>query len=381
MDGPCPGLWRILAAPVVLGVLLCLASCRAQQSVAHAQTAPPAPVRATLAFAGDLLIHQSILDAARDGTAYRFKAILAPVAPFIACADYATANLETRLAGEGRGYTGYPCFNSPTDLGWAARDAGFDMMATANNHCLDKGYSGLAATLDNLETIGLAHCGTARSDTERHTPVVVDVKGMKIAFLNYTAMTNGITLPAEKAFAVNYLKPDSVISEAAAARAAGAELVLALLHFGNEYQRAPTQAQRALVAQLMAHGVDAIVAAHPHVVQPIEQVTVSRDGMPITGVVAYSLGNFLSAQRDRYRDSGIVLYLDLVKDPAGVRVDGVSYLPVYVQRDDGRFRVLPLLPGVEPTSDVPLSARSRARIPQVREELSALLAGVAAVRE
>ncbi len=385
MDGRSPRLWRILIVPAVLGVVLGLASCRAQP--VHAQTAPPLPpIHVTVAFAGDLLIHDTILDDTSDGHgAYHFREVFAPTAPFIQRADYAVANLETRLAGEGRGYTGYPCFNSPTDLGWAARATGFRLLATANNHCLDKGYAGLAATLDNLDAIGLAHVGTARSETERHTPVIVSVKGVKTVFLNYTAMTNGITLPKGKGYAVNYLDPDSVATEAAAARAAGAELVLAMLHFGNEYQRAPTAAQRTLAATLLTHGVDALIAAHPHVVQPIEQVTVTRDGKPFTGVVAYSLGNFIADQRSRYRDSGIVLYLSITKDAAGTRVDGVRYLPVYVQHSDHRFRVLPLLPGVEPKSDVPLAARDRYRIPQVRDELHALLDneawGVSAVRE
>lgn len=341
--------------------------------------APPAPTRITVAFTGDVLMHISLVNAARtaDG-AYDFAPMFAPIAPYLKNANYTVANLETRLAGAKRGYTGYPCFNSPDSLAPALRDAGVDMLATANNHSLDKGADGLLTTLTTLDANKLAHVGTFRTPEEQATPILVDINGVKVAFLNYAEMTNGIPIPAGKSYVINMIGDgQGIIKEATAAKAHGADLVIAFLHFGTEYQRQPNDNQQLLAKKLLANGVDAVIGAHPHVVQPIKRVTVKRSDVPYTGYVIYSMGNFVSGQRDRYRDSGIMVYLDIEKSVTATIVTGVRYLPVYVQRGvlDGRirYRVLPLVPGEKVQSDVPLTAADIARMKQISEELDAHL--------
>ena len=238
------------------------------------------------------------------------------------------------------------------------------------------GWPGIVQTLNNIDAAGVSHVGTARTPAEAATPFIADIKGIRVAFLNYTFMTNGIVVPKEKEFAVNYLNPARVCADAAAARRQGAELVIAMLHFGTEYQRQANTYQRETAATLLAGGVDAIIAAHPHVVQPIEKITVQRNGQPYTGVVAFSLGNFISSQRDRYQDCGIILYLTIEKDVRqGVAVVGINYLPVWVQvglRGGHKVScVVPADPALAPGSDIVLSAADEARRRQVWSDTNA----------
>lgn len=371
---------RPMAFIAALVGMLALVSLRA-----NAAPQPSQPVRFTIAAIGDILIHASLYNAAHTGGgAYDFKPLFSPVKPYLESADYTIANLEVPVAGQQRGYSGYPTFNSPVALAYALRWAGVDLVSTANNHCLDKGWSGLCSTLDNLDTVGLRHVGTARTAEEQETPLIVTIAGVKIGFIASTYGTNGIPIPKGKEFAVNLNgEGDELLAAAQRARAAGAEVVIALLHWGNEYQRQPTAQQQTLEKKLLAGGVDYIIAHHPHVVQPITRPTVMRPDGPYTGLIAYSLGNFVSGQRDRYRDRGIILYLTFEKSPAGrVALARTQYLPVYVQRgnSNGRvqYRVLPVSPDLTPSSDIAISSEARKRMRQVEEELKAHLETVEA---
>jgi poly-gamma-glutamate capsule biosynthesis protein CapA/YwtB (metallophosphatase superfamily) len=338
------------------------------------------PIDITVAFVGDVLPHESILEAARDpGTgSYDFASILAPVAPYLRGADYAVANLETRLAGPDKGYTGYPLMNSPTELAYALKTAGVDLAATANNHSLDQGWEGVVGTLDRLDGAGLAQVGTYRSSVERDTPLVVNIQGIKVGFLNYTDALNGLTPPKEQEeYAVNTLDPDVVAADAANARIYGADIVIAVLHYGDEYEREPSERQLEVSQEILSRGVDVIMGAHPHVVQPIAHVVQYSSWKSIGKYAAYSLGNFLSNQRWRYSDSGLVAYVHMEKRGLRTVVTGVSYLPVYVQRSTAgsslRYRVLPVLPGVAPQTDIPLTVREKERMAEVWEELREVL--------
>jgi poly-gamma-glutamate synthesis protein (capsule biosynthesis protein) len=309
---------------------------------------------------------------------YDFWPIFAPVAPYLARADYAVANLETRLAGAEVGYSGYPLFNSPVGLANALKGAGIDLVTTANNHSMDMGWEGIVGTLDRLDNLGLAHVGTYRSMKERETPFIVNIQGIKVAFLNYTELLNGPAVPEEKkAYAVNILDPDVVAQDAMLARMWGADVVIALLHYGYEYEREPSDAQIEISKEILSRGVDVILGSHAHVVQPIEHVFEYENWRVNDRYVVYSLGNFVSAQRERYQDSGLIAYVHLEKKGLRTYVTGISYLPVYVQRSTGqtpvRYRVLPVLPWAEPASDVPITAADEERMTQVWEELRDIL--------
>lgn len=361
-----------------IGILLLLGFI-AVVFTALPSAADPTPTRITVAAAGDVLIHSPIFKAAynsRSGS-YDFDPVFTPVAPYLESADYTIANLETRLAGEKRGYSGYPRFNSPAELADALKTAGINLLATANNHCMDMGWPGIVATLDNLDAAGMPHIGTYRTAEEQASPFLVDVKGIKLAFVNYTFGTNGIPVPAGKGFAVNVINTQQIIAEAKAARELGADLVIAVLHFGVEYQRAPNAEQRRIAATLAQNGIDVIIGAHPHVVQPIEYIPVKRDGATVNIPVAYSLGNFVSNQREQYRDSGIILYLDIEKTSTATMVSSVRYLPVWVERrpvgGHSQYRVLPVNPSITPVTDIKPGSVDTARMKAVWQEMNALL--------
>lgn len=337
------------------------------------------PVRITVAAVGDVLPHMSVVNSVRDPAtgSYDFGPVFTPIAPYLAKADYAVANLETRFAGPDLGYSGYPNFNSPAELAFSLKENGVDLVATANNHSLDMGWEGIVSTLDKLDAAGLAHVGTYRTNAERGTPVIADIRGIKVAFLNCTADLNGYALPDEHGYAVNLLDVDQVAEDAMMARMWGADVVIALLHYGNEYDREPSTEQVDVSQRLLSRGVDVIIGSHPHVVQPIAHVFEYTGWKVANKYVAYSLGNFVSAQRWRYSDSGLVVYVHIEKRGLRTSVTGISYLPVYVQRSavssPVRYRVLPVLPGLEPKTDVPLTTSEKTRMAQVWEELRPLL--------
>lgn len=359
-----------------------LAPTTSSVSAAHPVPGGQAPtIHATLVFGGDLLMHMplgaSVLDP--DTGHYDFSRIFAPISPYLAEGDLAAANLETVLAGADRGYTNYPRMNSPTDLAAELAQSGFDLVSTANNHALDQGWDGLVFTADALDAAGMAHAGTYRSIDERTTPLVRDVGGVKVAFLAYADRLNGLPLPKDRPYAVSMLERRQVSDDVGRARAAGAELVVAQVHWGSEYMRQPSRPQREEARMLLEEGVDVIVGSHPHVVQPIVTLTVDRGGRPFTGYVAYSLGNLVSTQIWRYSDSGLLLYVDIERGPTGAQVTGLRYLPVYVQRgwENGRraYRVVPVSSDIAPTwTPAPMEA-DRQRMNQVGEELGLLLSG------
>ncbi len=346
-------------------------------------TEPTAAI--TIAAVGDVIIHDSVLESAYDRTkrTYDFTGIFAPVAPYLAAADFTVCNLESRMAGGVMGGSDDSLrFNAPYSLADSLAELGIDLVATASNHSADFGWTGVVRTLERLDRVGIAHVGTARSLEESQTPLIVDIQGIKVAFINYTAFVNGdATIKGREEYAVNVLQMDKAAEEAAVARERGAEVVVALLHFGTEYLRTPTAQQTqsvegtAGVEGLLSRGVDVILGSHPHVVQPIVKVVQYADDAR-EAYAAYSLGNFLSGQRWRYSDSGIVAYVHIEKRDSKTRVTGISYLPVYVQKagqEVATYRVLPVLPGVTPQTDTELTLEDKARMNQVWDELEKLL--------
>lgn len=339
----------------------------------------------TVAAVGDIIIHDSVLASAYDATrrTYDFTDTFAPIAPYLSAADYTVCNLESRMAGGTISETNDATrFNAPYSLADSLGAAGIDLVATANNHSADFGWLGITRTLNRLDQEGLVHVGTARSLDEKSTPVIVDIEGIKVAFVNYTAFVNdNAIIPGHEDYAINILEADRVSDEAEAAREQGADVVVALLHFGVEYLQTPTIDQTRIaegyagVEGLLSRGVDVILGSHPHVVQPIVKV-VQYSGDARDTYVAYSLGNFLTGQRWRYTDSGIVAYVHIQKQGSDVSVTGISYLPVYVQKSEAEttaYRILPVLPGLTPQTDTDLGSDDLMRMNQVWDELEKML--------
>jgi len=204
-------------------------------------------------------------------------------------ADLAVCHVETPLSADDTHISGYPVFNTPHELVDAIRATGWESCSTASNHSIDHGETGVRATLDWLDKVGVAHAGTARSAQEAQRVEMHTVNGVRVGLLAYTYGTNGVPVPAAKPWLVNVVNVPKILADAHAARKAGAQFVAVSMHWGQENQTAPTALQRSQAAALLASpDVDLIIGDHVHVVQPIERIG--------SKYVIYGLGNFLSNQ-------------------------------------------------------------------------------------
>ena len=301
---------------------------------------PPEPTVAVLAVCGDAMSHMPVTNDAWNGERYDYARIMAAAGPYVEAADYAVVNLETTLSG-GPPYSGYPSFNSPDALAHDLKALGFDLCLTANNHSLDRGFSGLSRTLDVLDGAGLAHVGTSRTQEERNRGIVTaDVGGVSVAFLGYTYGTNGIPIPKKHPYAINvfntdYLttlsKPDwdRLAADLEAARAMETDLIAVMVHWGLEYKLEQNRYQEELADFLFENGADMVLGGHSHVPQPMELRTLP-DGRQ--GFVCYSLGNFISSQTKPNTDTTAVLTLTLTRDneTGEAQVTDYAYIPMYM---------------------------------------------------
>lgn len=329
----------------------------AEQPPAQSQAVPepepepepdPEPIVVNLMVAGDVMSHMPITKDAYVASSgeYDYSHMLADPAEQLALADYAVANLETVLAG-GPEYSGFPRFNSPDALARDVKEAGFDLLATSNNHSRDQGVDGIFRTLDVLDEAGLDHVGTYRSQEERDANSgihVADVGGISVAFLAYTYGLNGLRLAEDQMYAVNLFNLDYyttlanpdydlLLSDLEAARALETDLIAVIVHWGIEYQNAPNSHQTKLAQFLVEQGADLVLGGHPHVLQPYETITATGwDGREREGFVCYSLGNFLSNQLELETKTTAVLDLELTKDPltGETALTDVRYTPYYM---------------------------------------------------
>ena len=285
--------------------------------------------RLTLLFVGDLMQHQAQIDAARTGpSTYDYAACFQHVRDEIKRADVAIGNLEVTLGGPP--YRGYPAFSAPDEFLYALQQTGFDVLLTANNHCLDRGPKGLQRTLARLDSVGMAHAGTYVDAAQREAiyPLLIEKKGFRLAILNYTYGTNG--LQPRPPHIVNYIDKEQMRTDILKARRLCPDVIIACMHWGVEYRSLPEKAERELADWLLAQGVDHVIGSHPHVLQPVE---VKRDARtPARHVVAYSLGNFLSNMSQEKTDGGMLLKLELQRVFRITRLVDCSYALVWTAR-------------------------------------------------
>ncbi len=301
-------------------------------------------------FTGDIMQHQAqIKAAARPRGKYDYTESFRLIAPYLQDADYTVGNLELTLGG--KPYRGYPCFSAPDTLTHFLRNAGFDVLSTANNHSCDRRTKGVLRTISQLDSARLLHTGTFKGKAGRklRTPLMLQkhLGGLVVAFLSYTYGTNGIKakLPA----VVNLIDTAQMASDIARAKKR-AEAVIVAVHWGVEYTHKPTTQQRQLADFLFRQGVSVIVGNHPHVIQPFE---VRRDSLGrIRQLCVYALGNFISAQRTFPRAGGMLLRLRLKRIQGGIAIDMPQYLLTYVQKPSENhtrtFRVVPLVENERP---------------------------------
>ena len=283
----------------------------------------------SLFFVGDLMGHQPMISAAKisDSNKYEYSHWFQYIKPFIENHDFAIANLEVVLGGEP--YTGYPQFSSPDSYADAAKKSGFDFMITANNHSLDRYKKGLERTIDVLDQLKIEHTGTFKDQKSRdeNYPFIKTLKNKKIAILNFTYGTNG--LKVELPNIVNEIDTVQIKKDIKKAKSLKADFILITIHWGSEYQRNYNASQSELAQWLCDEGADAIIGMHPHVVQPME-ILHPKDNKTKNIPVAYSLGNYVSNQRDRYKNGGIGVGLELKIKNGEIVFNDWNYLPFWV---------------------------------------------------
>ena len=302
---------------------------------------------ATIVFAGDAMQHKSQLEnASRGGGVYDYSETFAEIAPWVQSADYAVVNLETTLGDHN--FSGFPMFCTPDSYASALKDAGFDLFLNANNHTLDRRDNGLRRTVRVLDSLGVAHTGTYTDAAARNAsmPLVRDINGFKVAFLNYTYGTNGIDIQGN--VVVDYIDCKKMTADIKSARSAGAELVVVLPHWGIEYELTERAPQRELAKFMLDNGADAVIGGHPHVIQPMH-----RTG---DGAVVYSMGNFVSGMRTTDTRGGAMVSMHIKRDKAGKAViDGMKYRLVFtIPGQPGRRSDRLIF--VDPDTDIAASA-------------------------
>lgn len=299
--------------------------------------------RVSLLFAGDAMQHLPQVQGARnDDGSYSYDSCFYWVKDRISAATLAGLNFETTL-GEVP-YTGYPLFSSPDAFAFGLKDAGFDIFFMANNHAFDRGSKGLERTIDLLDSIGIKHTGTFKTKAARalHYPLIIIKKGIRIAFLNYTYDTNGLVVKEPNR--VNMADTNLIKQDLRHTQLYKPDIIIAQMHWGEEYLTTPSIRQKSLADFLLRNGVRIIIGHHPHVVQPVV-VEKGEDG--IHNVVYYSLGNFVSNQQRRHTDGGMLAEIVISRKEADspVVIESCDYSLVWVQklRRHGKvdFRLIP----------------------------------------
>lgn len=306
------------------------------------------PITFTLTSLGDTLCHNTQYWDAYSSTTkeYDFSYVYEDISNYTLSSDLTIGSLETSFAGEDRGYSNYPTFNSPDSLATALKNIGVDIISTAGNHALDYGYSGLCRTIDILEENGLSHLGTYKTAEEQEKILIKNVKGVNIAFINYTYGTNGIPVPSDKPYCINLIDKDLIKKQIQVAKNQNVDMIVACMHWGIEYQTTASLEQEDLADFLFQNGVDVILGNHPHVLEPMEKRNITlEDGTEKEVFVVYALGNLTADQRDEITRDSAILNLTITKQPDGkISIDKANYVPIYMYKNPSasskKFKIL-----------------------------------------
>ena len=292
-------------------------------------------VRLVVEASGDLLIHSAVFERALvlgGGSHYNFAPLFAQIKPYIRRADLALCHVETPMTPTRP--TGYPVFNTPPSLAAAIGQTGWRACSTAATHSLDQGQRGVDSTIRALDRAGVAHTGSYSSAAARRTPLIMTVKGVRVAFLAYTEFTNGI--PSPHPWSVNRASAARILSDAHRARRDGAQVVIVNLHWGDEDAAQPSSFQLHLAQQLTrSPAITAIVGQHVHIVQPIRIIGGK--------LVVFGEGNLISNQTSACcpaaSQDGMIVLLTISVDSRGARVSFIHYVPIWVRHPG--YLVLP----------------------------------------
>lgn len=362
----------ILALVVVLIIVLICTKCAsnrkaqeeeaAREAAAAAVQAEAVTTKINIAAVGDIMCYdEQIADAKQADGTYDFAPAFAAIKPYLETADITVGNLELNFCGADAGYSGKPGFNAPESLATALKDAGFDLMQTANTYSILHGLNGLSSTIRYLTENKLEHVGTyyAQTDRDSNGVYVKNISGIRVAFFGYTKGVNNMTLPEGSEFCVDLLykdynsnyeeiDKDALLHSIQLAKDKKADVIVAMLHWGGEFEQEPSDSQKEIADFLFQNGVDVILGSHSHEIGPMETRTVTVDGKEKTVFVAYSLGNFFSSMDQGTSRTSCVLNVEYTMDPetGEIKLTNTSYLPVYGvdkgEESEVRYEVLPI---------------------------------------
>jgi poly-gamma-glutamate capsule biosynthesis protein CapA/YwtB (metallophosphatase superfamily) len=293
------------------------------------------PVHLTVEVNGDILVHGPVWQRAlQDGRGnFDFAPMLREIRPYVQSVDLAICHVETPMTP--RAPQGYPVFNTPTQLARAIKQTGWRICDTASNHSVDQGQYGIDQTGLALDHAGVLHTGSFPSPSAQGRTLIVNVKGVKVAFLAYTEMTNGIPLPHP--WSVNIASVDAVRHAARVARLRGAQVVIVNFHWGTEFQSQPSAFQLSTAGALASDpDITAIVGQHVHVVQPIRRV----DGKLVVFGEGQLLSNQSSACCPVQTEDGMLVFLHITVEGKRARLVSIGYMPTWDRHPD--YTVLPI---------------------------------------
>ena len=330
----------------------------------------PTTVDIDLLAVGDIMFHMPQIKSAKIGVEeYDFTHMFKYVKEYIQDADIALGNYET-VAVKDRAYSGFPRFNSPIETIKALKDTGFDILSTANNHSLDQGKTGIISTIEAIKEQGLKSVGTNLDKDLK--PLIVDVQGIRVGVLSYTFGLNGLDsllTGVELSYMVNLIDEEKIQEEIRLMKNDNVDIILAYIHWGHEYHREPSQYQKELGEKLVQWGIHIVLGSHPHVVQKSEIIeSHGKDHL-----IVYSMGNFLSNQREitmgnPYTEDGVMVRINIKKDLTlnETVIKKIEYIPTWVYRynDGGNYfyEILPTEDVMNGRLDLNLDSSTKYRI-------------------
>lgn len=288
---------------------------------------------------GDALIHSTIyMDAKQSDGSYDFKPMLQYIKPIVKDYDLRYYNQETILGGTELGLSNYPMFNSPQEVGDAFMDAKFNLVSLATNHTMDKGETGVTKSVEYWsKQKKVVWDGQRTSAEEREKTRVYKKNGIKYAFFSYTTWTNGLETPVGKEYLNNVYSEEKAKADIEKVRDE-VDIIIVAMHWGTEYSLDVSADQEKIAKYLSDLGVNVIIGAHPHVVEPVEYVGDT--------LVIYSLGNFISDQLGTERLTGLMFAFDITVKEKGeeksIKVDNLRADLLYTKHNNAKnFRVYP----------------------------------------
>jgi poly-gamma-glutamate synthesis protein (capsule biosynthesis protein) len=277
--------------------------------------------KARIMCTGDIMTHLPLVKAYKinNGKSYDFSQLFENVSPLLKEADIAIGNLETVLAGDSLGITGYPDFNGPQVLAKNLKDAGFTVLTTSNNHSFDRGLRGVRQTIQNLDAVGILHVGTAKDTTDSLRYLIMNKNGIKLGILSYTYGING-ELSRKNSRYINTIDTAVMLKHIASVKKCSVDVIIASIHFGIEYQTRPSTEQQYIIHFLWRNGVSIVFGHHTHTLQ---SAVFDSSG---NNFAIFSMGNFISNQKGNGREFGVIVDITIEK------TDSLNKIKIYTPR-------------------------------------------------